>query len=292
MADEKKVIKFVSLENLGVYDGLIKEHIQKEDAKSLKTVVLDGNKLSFYRTEEPIAEGAEAAYEIELPQQDLSSFVHKITNATEGNVIITDTNGNIVDGGVLLSDLATKSYVDTKVSEEIGKAQHLQKEIVTKIPTVDTAKENVLYLIKDENAEGEDKYKEYLKVGEEVVCIGSTSTDLSTVYTKSEVDGKIKDASDAATASASTAETNAKGYTDEVVAGLDASVSQEAGDDGIAVSVTEVDGKLTAVSASIAANTYDKYGAASAVQQNLDQLSESLTACTEDEIKGLFSTEA
>lgn len=42
---------------------------------------------------------------------------------------------------------------------------------------------------------------------------------------------------------------------------LDATVSQTAGNDGLALSVTEVDGKLTAVSGSIAANTYEAYGA-------------------------------
>ena len=49
------------------------------------------------------------------------------------------------------------------------------------------------------------------------------------------------------------------------IAALDATVSQTAGADGLALSVTEVDGVLTAVSGSIAANTYDTYGAAAAV---------------------------
>jgi len=45
----------------------------------------------------------------------------------------------------------------------------------------------------------------------------------------------------------------------------DATVSQTAGADGLALSVTTVDGTVTAVSGSIAANTYDAHGAASAV---------------------------
>ena len=51
---------------------------------------------------------------------------------------------------------------------------------------------------------------------------------------------------------------------DAKVATLDASVSQTAGADGLALSVTEVDGIVTSVSGSIAANTYDAYGSASA----------------------------
>lgn len=47
---------------------------------------------------------------------------------------------------------------------------------------------------------------------------------------------------------------------------LDANVSQEAGSDGLALNVVEVDGVITSVSGSIKANTYDAYGSAAAVQ--------------------------
>lgn len=52
---------------------------------------------------------------------------------------------------------------------------------------------NVIYYVKDAAAAGEDVYKEYLLIGEELTLIGSTSTDLSNYYTKSEVDDLIKD---------------------------------------------------------------------------------------------------
>lgn len=47
---------------------------------------------------------------------------------------------------------------------------------------------------------------------------------------------------------------------------LDSDASQTAGADGLALSVAIADGKLTSISGSIAANTYDTYGAAIAVQ--------------------------
>ena len=56
---------------------------------------------------------------------------------------------------------------------------------------------------------------------------------------------------------------------DAAIAALDASVSQTAGADGLALSATEVDGKLTAISGSIAANTYDAYGAASTAKSEV-----------------------
>lgn len=47
---------------------------------------------------------------------------------------------------------------------------------------------------------------------------------------------------------------------------LDANVSQTAGADGLALNVVEVDGVITSISGSIAAETYDAYGAAKLVQ--------------------------
>ncbi|MCQ2562580.1 MAG: hypothetical protein MJ158_03135, partial [Alphaproteobacteria bacterium] len=46
--------------------------------------------------------------------------------------------------------------------------------------------------------------------------------------------------------------------------------SQEAGADGLALNIVEGDGVITSISGSIAANTYDAYGAAAAVQGNTE----------------------
>lgn len=56
------------------------------------------------------------------------------------------------------------------------------------------------------------------------------------------------------------------GTTASAIAALDASESQTAGADGLALAITEVDGVITSISGSIASGTYDAYGAASAVQ--------------------------
>ena len=52
----------------------------------------------------------------------------------------------------------------------------------------------------------------------------------------------------------------------EKIQSLDANVSQTAGADGLALNVVEVDGVITSISGSIAANTYDAYGSAAAVR--------------------------
>lgn len=53
---------------------------------------------------------------------------------------------------------------------------------------------------------------------------------------------------------------------DTKIQALDGTASQDAGADGLALSVTTTDGVVTAISGSIAANTYDAHGAAAAVQ--------------------------
>lgn len=50
---------------------------------------------------------------------------------------------------------------------------------------------------------------------------------------------------------------------DNKINALDATKSQTAGADGLALSITETDGKIASISGSIAANTYDVYGTAS-----------------------------
>lgn len=59
---------------------------------------------------------------------------------------------------------------------------------------------------------------------------------------------------------------DAAGTASAAIADLDATPSQTAGADGLALALTEVDGVVTSISGSIAANTYDAYGAASTVQ--------------------------
>lgn len=116
-----------TLENLQQYDGLIKNYIDTADAKSLKTVAIDGNKIKFYRVEEPVGT-TEPAYEIELPETDVSGLLEKLTGATEGNVIVANSDGTIKDSGIKSADLALKSEVEA-VSEIANEAKEALEEL-------------------------------------------------------------------------------------------------------------------------------------------------------------------
>lgn len=286
MADTS--IKYVSLDNLTLYDSLLKDYISVEDAKSLKTVTLssDGGSLLFYRTSEPIAEGATPAYSIELPKTDLSSYMQKVISALSGDVAVFDANGSVVDGGVKLSDLITKTDVEELIAEKISQASHLEKKIVTELPSDADAEENVIYLIKIEGIESGDAYEEWTLIGGTLTQIGDTTTDLSDYYTKSEIDAKetaletkISDAIDTAAADATTkanaALADAKTYTDQEVAAVSADV--------------------TTLTNTVSTNTTDISTLQSTVSKHDDRItalesgiSEMQTA-TEEDIKALFA---
>jgi hypothetical protein len=91
-----------------------------------------------------------------------------------------------------VKDFATTAYVDgeiDKIEETIASLNHFKAEVVTSID--DITELGILYLIKDDSANGIDKYNEYIVVDGEPVLIGDTTTDLSNYYTKTEVDTEI-----------------------------------------------------------------------------------------------------
>lgn len=124
--------------------------------------------------------------------QDISGKVDK----EEGKSLIADSeitrlstvknyDDSVVkeDIATIKTDYATKTYV----GEQIASADHLKREIVTEVPTAETAAENVIYMLKVESAIGADKYKEYMLIDGEVACVGDTSVDLTDYAKKSEI---------------------------------------------------------------------------------------------------------
>lgn len=119
-------MKLITLEKLALYHENITDYIDAADAKSLKTVALDGNVLKFYRIGEPVNE-AEPAYEIELPEADLTNLLEKFEAATAGHVVTVAEDGKtIADSGVALADLATKEEVETVDGKADKNAEDIQ----------------------------------------------------------------------------------------------------------------------------------------------------------------------
>lgn len=95
-------------ENLLQYDPLIKGYVDDaigvSEAKSLKTISITGNTVKFYKIDEPVGD-SEPAYTLTLP--DTSGLMAKLTGATENNIVVAGTDGEVKDSGVAIDSLAT-----------------------------------------------------------------------------------------------------------------------------------------------------------------------------------------
>ena len=95
-----------TLENLTMYDSLIKQYINAGDAKSIKKVTLDGRTLSFFKSE---AEGATADFVVTIPEQDLQPLLTRIKANEDAIAAINNENTGIL--------VQAKGYADGKVKE-------------------------------------------------------------------------------------------------------------------------------------------------------------------------------
>lgn len=134
MANEK--MKVFTFANLSLYDELLKGRMDVADAKALKTVAISNNTLKFYKVEEPVGE-TQPAFEITLPEADVSGLLAKLTGATAGHVVTAKADGTVEDSGVALTDLAKKTEVNT-----------VKTDIEAKIGTVTEGK-TVVEMIQD-----------------------------------------------------------------------------------------------------------------------------------------------
>ena len=126
--------------------------------------------------------------------QDISNLVEKEDGKT---LISTKDISQIAQNKTDIETLngTGEGSIEKKIADKLSEQTYLTKEIATADEvaayTADptTAKFNVIYLVKDENATGADKYFEYQRLGteesSEFILTGDTSTDLSD-YVKKE----------------------------------------------------------------------------------------------------------
>jgi hypothetical protein len=86
-----------------------------------------------------------------------------------------------------IPDTYTKAQIDSKIAA----IPTLSYQIVSELPTTDISTTTIYLLARSSSSSQPDIYDEYLYVNNQWEIIGSTSTDLSNYYTKSEVDTKL-----------------------------------------------------------------------------------------------------
>jgi len=291
MPGEVQTIKYISLDNMTLYTQLMKSYVDEGDAKALKTVMLsqDNRSLLFYRSTEPISDGTEPDYSITLPETNLDSCMKKVVSALSGNVGVFDANGQIIDGGIKLSDIVTTADVEQMIAEAVEKSTHITATIVDTLPSDEAAKPNIIYMLRNASATGSDVYEEYMLIDGRLTMIGDTSTNLDNYYTKQVVDDKIAAAkteaiTDAVAQAGTAADTKdqailaeAKTYTDQATNGLQDSI------DAVDAKVDAVDDRVDTLSTTVQSNT-DRI-----VLLENDRVE--INTASADEIRALFAEE-
>lgn len=132
--------------------------------------------------------------------QDISNLVEKEDGKT---LISTEDISQIAQNKTDIETLngAGEGSIEKKIADKLSEQTYLTKEIATAdevaayIADPTTAKFNVIYLVKDENATGADKYFEYQRLGteesSEFILTGDTSTDLSDYVKEEKLVSKI-----------------------------------------------------------------------------------------------------
>lgn len=101
-----------------------------------------------------------------------------------------------------VTNKADKSAIPTKVSQLSDAGEYAKKtdlngrltrEVVDAMPTVDDMKENVIYMVPNGGKEG-NVYDEYMLVNGAFELLGTTETDLSNYYNKTELDKALSEA--------------------------------------------------------------------------------------------------
>lgn len=107
--------------------------------------------------------------------------------------------------GYGIADAYTKTQVDNNIAAAVANAHHLKREIVKTLPAVDSANEDTIYMVPDGGNTGtagsnKSVYTEYMLINGAFERIGTSDTDLSNYFTKTQVTNAIATAkSEAAT---------------------------------------------------------------------------------------------
>lgn len=120
-------VKIITLKKLGLYDGLVKKYVNDADAKSIKSVKIEGRTLKFYKVEEPIEEGTLPAYSIEIPETDLTT----VTKAIDAVKAIADKldGEDTVEGSVKAQIKALKTELEGQITASEYNDTEIKKSI-------------------------------------------------------------------------------------------------------------------------------------------------------------------
>ena len=118
-----------------------------------------------------------------VAKADITALGIPSTNTTynavtqSANGLMTAADKKKLDAFSAASNYATTTYV----GQQISKAGHISKTIVTELPAVADAKDNVIYMIKKATPDGSNLYDEYMLIDGAMEKIGDTKTVIEAI---------------------------------------------------------------------------------------------------------------
>lgn len=94
---------------------------------------------------------------------------------------LTSVTGN-------LSTRVDNTYTKTETDAAIAAAAHLKREIVEALPSIEKAKENIIYMVPNGLTDNDNKYYEYILIDGVFEPVGTWEVDLSAYATQEYVD--------------------------------------------------------------------------------------------------------
>ena len=175
-----------TLENLTLYDSLIKQYINAGDAKSIKKVTLDGRTLSFFKSD---AEGATADFVVTIPEQDLQPLLTRIKANEDAIAAINNENTGLLHQAKVYADEKVKALADDAVAKNTAA-----------IEAINNAETGILKQAKD-YADGKDVAIKAAKDAADAAQadVDALETAVGKMYTNEQIDKAIADAQTAAT---------------------------------------------------------------------------------------------
>ena len=145
-----------------------------DTSKKYQPILVDGV-LTWQELSATTVEGLDSS--IKALDKEVEDIQVTVGDAESGLVKgVADNAAAIEVINTSLADIYTKAQTDAKISEEVGKQSHFSAKIVASTDEMTDA--TVLYLVKDDTAEGADKYNEYILVDGVPTLIGDTTTNL------------------------------------------------------------------------------------------------------------------
>lgn len=119
----------------------------------------------------------------------LNSYGDTLSNSRRPRVITGSTHKTYEE--IAYKSDIPNTYTKSEIDSKIAAIPTLSYQVVSELPTTDISTTTIYLLARSSSSSQPDIYDEYLYVNSQWEIIGSTSTDLSNYYTKSEVDTKL-----------------------------------------------------------------------------------------------------